>query len=179
MLNNNQQIPIPSKLIGLDPGQVNFGWAAVEFTEAKPVPEIMPSLIDSGHLKTVASYTKQKNKSWDRKQRLLDVQNEVNALAEEFGAEGIVMERLMQNMRNKLPHIEPVNHIISGIMLGSNLPVWFVTAAGWKRVFLKNRKSKDYFISSSVHSADAAVMTCYIWNKLLKIKKQEVIKNIV
>lgn len=156
-------------ILGLDPGSVNMGIAATDFTEAGP--RVIANALMHNPIRGLT-------KDLQNKSTLF--LNEVQLWVEEYEVDTIVIERFQtRNLNGVL--IEEVAMMI-GMLLErfSHLQVMLITAASWKNAFHRQysyRLDDIYKVCKTPdHLLDATLMTLYVastrnlFNKTLDIR---------
>ena len=151
------------RVLGFDPGDVNFAWATYD---DKP--------LDYGYVITN-----------DVGESNLHFLNSIVDIIHKTKPDCIVIERYMFRGAQSV-HAEPVNQMIGQVMLLAQLkrvPIVQITAAQWK-IKLKTKSytngARGLFPDTkfhSVHQADACGMAMYHYDRLTEVKPAKKVKK--
>jgi hypothetical protein len=174
------------RILGLDPGSVNFGYAVVdvdeEYSYLKDTYVEVPTILEHGLLKNISGYFA--NNDLDSALLRICVQ-ELQEICLRHSVDRIAIERWMGRGTFMPGWVERLNHVIGAMLYSSPIPIKAITAASWKTRILKRYgiKSTKTLVGSvkSEHAGDAVMQATYIHEleleALLKSRKAEARKS--
>lgn len=163
------------KILGLDPGSKNFGYAVVNvdsnYSYLKDTYVEVPEILEHGLLKNISMYFE--IDSLDCQLLRASVQ-EINEICLRYAVEKIVIERWMGRGEFMPGWVERLNHIIGVMIYSSPIPIRAITASSWKvrilkRYGIKSTKTLVGLVKSE-HAGDAVMMATYLHEVELEAK---------
>lgn len=166
------------KILGLDPGSQNFGFAVIEvdpsYSYLKGTYIEIPTILEHGLLKNIPMYFDKMD--LDSSLLRLSVQ-ELQDICLRNGVEKIVIERWMGRGTFMPGWVERLNHIIGAMLYSSPIPIKAITASSWKTRILKRYsiKSTKTLVGSvkTEHAADAVMQATYLHELDLELSLKE------
>ena len=169
------------RIIGLDPGSKNFGYAVIDipdenYSYLKETYIELPTILESGLLKNLLLYFE--TLSLDSNVLRLSVQ-ELQEICIRHSVERIAIERWMGRGTFMPGWVEKLNHIIGAMLYSSPIPIKAITASSWKTRILKRYdiKSTKTLVGSvkTEHEGDAVIQAIYLHELELegKIKSEK------
>jgi hypothetical protein len=166
------------KILGLDPGSKNFGWAVIEVetgeTYLKDTYVELPKVLESGLLQNQLAYFD--SNSLDSGLLRLCVQ-ELQEICIRNLVDEIVIERWMGRGTFMPGWVERLNHVIGAMMYSRRTPITAITAASWKsrilnRYGIKSTKTLVGCVKTE-HAGDAVMQGLYLHEVRLEARQKE------